>query len=67
VLLNSLFLYRAIDVREVRIDSAPKAFKRKARHPKGSLASPTLFLIPYLDETLHLPPTIVFGLSLRRE
>ena len=36
------------------------------RNPRLAM-TPTLFLIPHLNETLHLPPPIIFGLSLRRE
>jgi len=33
----------------------------------GQSLRPILFLIPYLNKTLHLQMSIIFGLSLRRE
>jgi len=52
VLLNSLFLYRAIAVREIRIDSTPNAFK-------GKLANQRVGFLIATPPTHHRHPKAV--------
>jgi hypothetical protein len=66
---NGLFEQQNDPVGQCPLILFGKLFERSPhawRNPRLAM-TPTLFLIPHLNETLHLPLPIIFGLSLRRE